>query len=1415
MISELEFRSCFIYRRLFRLKSVISGTASTLLKIVILGNLFFAQENYAQDAVKISLIGDSITQGGNSRPSFRAELWNLLKQGGYDVDFVGSTNTFFGSLPPLSDQNFDLDHEGHWAWEAGEVADNIDGWLESYTPDIALIHLGTNDLDRGQATTGILSEIARVFLSLRADNPDVKILLAEIIPMRALDTFDFNADLRRWASAQQTLNSPVIVVDQYTGYDALTDNYDNYHPNATGEKKIADKWFKALQVVLDAPAEPDTMQLLGSWSFDEGTGSTAADQSTENNSGTLLGHTWASGRRNSGVCFGGDDGEHMTTVSGSVQNLESLTLSGWIKPTLSEGVWGWVAGFGDSVGLYVDRDGGLVMYVWTGSGWPDVTRTPLQLGLGGQGLKDGAWHHVAGSYDPVSGFGLYVDGKQVGTESSEGPINYGLGGDFRVGSMQGERTFAGCLDEIQLHGKALTEAEIVSVMGAVPPVDSNQAPLVDAGVDRTIELPVNSVLVSARVTDDGLPVGSVLTADWNQISGPSVSVPAASVDSEGQVESTFTFSTAGRYEFNLQASDGRLSGSDRLVVVVNAEGGVNDAPVAMLISSMTSGDAPLAVDFDASGSTDDGGIVSYEWEYGDGGSSTGVESSVSYLYAEAGSYTARVTVTDDQGKSDSVSVGIEVNSVEPPVYATILVNEFLAKNVNGIADGNGVVEQDWIELYNPEEVSVDLAGWCLRDDTEEWCFPDSVLAVIDANDYLLVFASGDGDTSNDPLYLHTNFKLSKGGESLVLQNPNGETVDAYTPFPEQETDQSYGRDNNGNRVYFATPTPGSANGDSVVSAELRFDPPAMTVSLDNRLSTLISDGGQEVPYTLVVTGDNTDWISARTANDANGLTDDSIVIEIDDSGLEPGSYIAEVTAQATGHSQASLEVGFVVPQSAGSISEWEKADVRLRDVSLGADDVGRRLFHSIGPGYVGSQVYSGNLTYDENAGYQVAINDTNYSSGSEVIFNNLSYRSVNSIQLYKDGNLVHNYSLVHTNLPVVAIKAVEIVDEPELPGVLQFMSEYHGQVTPFVNMSIEYRGGTAQRYPKKPYKLEFVETSDLDTTDGLDVQFPGMRNDDDWILDAAYRDTTFVRNLVAMDMWNDIRNYAYLNANGEPEGQPALKGILVEVIRNNEYYGIHVLQETVDRKLFDLTKGADSTLFKASTNSGTFEFLNSVREDFEQKYPDYPEIDNFVLLEEVIALTIEGSDQEFIDGIAGMIDMDNAVDYWIFNVATMAVDNVKKNYFIYRNNTGLLNFAPWDFDATFGMHWTGEIYPNDKYWPDANGGDCLPRSAPNCNLLFSRLNSISPEFKTKVVTRWNELKNTIYTVQAVSDRFQFYHDQLVPIENDTANAFTRNKDRWPDSGASGRDTPEVGTVNWIADFFSDRRDYVDGRINSR
>jgi len=141
--------------------------------------------------------------------------------------------------------------------------------------------------------------------------------------------------------------------------------------------------------------------------------------------------------------------------------------------------------------------------------------------------------------------------------------------------------------------------------------------------------------------------------------------------------------------------------------------------------------------------------------------------------------------------------------------AQIFLNEIMASNENSFLDSEGN-SPDWIELYNASNVSLNLKNWQLSDDGAEpdkWIFSE---ISIPAKGFLVVFASGDDYFDSE--YWHTNFKLSKSGESLILSKPDGELID-FIEFDAQETNQSYGRKTDGEAIFsvFINGSPGSSN----------------------------------------------------------------------------------------------------------------------------------------------------------------------------------------------------------------------------------------------------------------------------------------------------------------------------------------------------------------------------------------------------------------------------------------------------------------------------------------------------------------------------------------------------------------------------------------------------------------------------
>lgn len=151
------------------------------------------------------------------------------------------------------------------------------------------------------------------------------------------------------------------------------------------------------------------------------------------------------------------------------------------------------------------------------------------------------------------------------------------------------------------------------------------------------------------------------------------------------------------------------------------------------------------------------------------------------------------------------------------VAQQVVINEFVAKNHSGIVDSDND-HSDWIELYNAGTVAINLENYSLSDDAgnlQKWSFPNITIA---PNEFLLVFASGKNIL--DVNELHTNFKISSGGEALFLSD-NSQAIISQSQAVQLNTDEAFGQvpDASGSWIKIAWPTPGASNN---ASNELLF-----------------------------------------------------------------------------------------------------------------------------------------------------------------------------------------------------------------------------------------------------------------------------------------------------------------------------------------------------------------------------------------------------------------------------------------------------------------------------------------------------------------------------------------------------------------------------------------------------------------
>ncbi|WP_375324239.1 PKD domain-containing protein [Flagellimonas sp. GZD32] len=233
------------------------------------------------------------------------------------------------------------------------------------------------------------------------------------------------------------------------------------------------------------------------------------------------------------------------------------------------------------------------------------------------------------------------------------------------------------------------ESTTANVLITVAEVGGNLAPVaVATATPETGDAPLQVTFTGSNSTDDG----TIVSYAWDFGDG----------NSSTEADPTHNYMNSGNFTAILTVTDNQGLSSTANIMIQVTEAGGNLAPVAVATATPETGDAPLQVTFIGSNSTDDGTIVSYAWDFGDGNSST--EADPTHTYMNSGSFTAILTVTDDQGLSSTASVLIQVTEVggnQAPV-AIAAANPTQGEaplpvmfNASGSTDDVGIVSYFW------------------------------------------------------------------------------------------------------------------------------------------------------------------------------------------------------------------------------------------------------------------------------------------------------------------------------------------------------------------------------------------------------------------------------------------------------------------------------------------------------------------------------------------------------------------------------------------------------------------------------------------------------------------------------------------------------------------------------------------------
>lgn len=279
--------------------------------------------------------------------------------------------------------------------------------------------------------------------------------------------------------------------------------------------------------------------------------------------------------------------------------------------------------------------------------------------------NDGAWHHVVASMDST-GMKLYLDGELVATNANN--IGKTYAGYWRVGgdtTWYGRGWFNGLIDEAAVYPEALPAKRVLahyqaSDAAATQPPTAAFTPTV---TERTLAVDATASTAAATITKYAWDFGDGSTAEG--------------------ATATHEYAADGRYLVKLTVTD-KWNESTTLKQNVSV---ANAAPEAVFEPEVDG----LALKLDASASSDDGGIASYQWDFGDG--TTGSGKTASHTYATAGTYPVTLTITDARGLTDSVTKSFVMQVNEAPVAAFTHSSNGLEVSVDasGSSDSDGSI----------------------------------------------------------------------------------------------------------------------------------------------------------------------------------------------------------------------------------------------------------------------------------------------------------------------------------------------------------------------------------------------------------------------------------------------------------------------------------------------------------------------------------------------------------------------------------------------------------------------------------------------------------------------------------------------------------------------------------------------------
>jgi PKD repeat protein len=450
--------------------------------------------------------------------------------------------------------------------------------------------------------------------------------------------------------------------------------------------------------------------------------------------------------------------------------------------------------------------------------------------------------------------------------------------------------------------------------------------------------------LTASFTDTSTDVdGTVVSWDWDFGDG----------NTSTEQDPSHTYAAAGTYTVSLVVTDDDdATGNTSQSVTVTAP---NVPPTAAFNYITTD----LTADF-ADASTDgDGTVVSWSWDFGDGGNST--VQNPSHTYAAAGTYTVNLTATDDDGATDSASQSVTVtepSNVPPTAGFTFSTTYLDASFTDTSTDSDGTVVS-WLWNFGDGSTSTDqnpnhgyasagtyIVSLTVTDDDDDTDSTSHNVTVTDPPAYVDYVATGEILVAGTVSGSYVDTQADGGAAESITERESGGKPDSRYTYLEHKWTFSVPAGGTSTSLYANAWAPASNDGDAFVFSYSTNDADytsmftVLATSDDGSYQTFDLSGVSGTVYVKVVDTDH-----STGHREENTVYVDHLFIRTDNTPVEPPAAPSGLFATAVSSSGIDLswsdnsdnELGFHIERSPDGATGWTQVGSAGLDATTFSD----------------------------------------------------------------------------------------------------------------------------------------------------------------------------------------------------------------------------------------------------------------------------------------------------------------------------------------------------------------------------------------------------------------------------------------------------------------------------------------------